>query len=247
MKNYGGFASSVSGSHFNFLFRALENEGRLRVLSRPQILTADNQLATIKVGQKVPVVTSSQVIAVNGNNVNTFQYEDVGVQLEVTPRISPDGFVKMDVSPQITQLSSSTVTISAGFQAPIINQRLATTAVSVQSGQSILIGGLISSSDDSNTKSIPFLGKIPLLGALFRSNSKNIQRTELLILLTPQVLANNDDPGTVRSANDMTREQLDRSTMKNNFKSGTMERQVLEPYYPELKTNAPSGKNIKAK
>ena len=240
LKNAGGFGSAISGDNFNFLFRALQVEERLHVLSRPQILTADNQLATIKVGQSVPLVTSSQTIALNGNNVNTFEYKDVGVTLTVTPRISPDGFVKMDVAPQITQLSSSTATVSAGVQAPIINQRLATTSVSVQSGQSIMVGGLISSTDDFTSKRFPILGSIPLLGALFRSNVRNTVRTELLIVLTPQVLINGVAMPTTNTTLDMTREQLDRATFKTGKQKDSIERQILEPLYPGLKTNAPA-------
>jgi len=242
LTKFGGFSSAISGDNFSFLFRALESEGRLQVLSRPQILTADNQLATIKVGQSVPIVTSSQVIAINGNNVNTFDYKDVGVTLTVTPRISPDGFVKMDVSPEITQLSSQTVTISPGFDAPIINQRLATTAVSVQSGQSILIGGLISTTDSSTRKSVPWLGHIPLLGVFFRSNSRTHDRTELLIVLTPQILVNSTEPGSTKSTLSATREQLDRSSIKKTFQSDPLQQQILEPLYPDMKTNSPSAK-----
>ena len=240
LKNYGGFGTAISGDNFNFLFRALESENRLQVLSRPQILTADNQVATIKVGQQVPIVSASQVIAQNGNSVNNFEYKDVGVTLTVTPRISPDGFVKMDVSPEITQLSSDTVTISPGFQAPIINQRVATTAVSVQSGQSILIGGLIGNVDTSTSKRMPFLSHIPLLGFLFRSDQKSVTRTELLILLTPQVLVHSDVKGTTRSEMSMTREQLDKSAIKETFTRDPMQRQILEPLYPEPRTNAPA-------
>ncbi len=240
LQKYGGFSSAISGDNFTFLFRALESEGRLQVLSRPQILTADNQTATIKVGQQVPVVTSSQVIAVNGNSVNTFDYQDVGVILTVTPRISPDGFVKMDVSPEITQLSTATVNVSPGFEAPIINQRLATTAVSVQSGQSILIGGLISTADDTSTKRMPLLGRLPLLGIFFRSTSKVSARTELLIVLTPQILVHSEDPGITKSALSNTREHLDRSSIRENFKTDPLQQQMLEPLYPEIKTNAPS-------
>jgi general secretion pathway protein D len=212
------------------------------VLSRPQILTADNQMATIKVGQQVPVITGSQVISQTGNSVNTFAYQDVGVTLTVTPRISPDGFVKMDVAPQITQLSSSTIAVSEGLSMPIINQRVATTAVSVQSGQSILIGGLIGTVDDATTKRVPVLGRIPLLGAFFRSNTRASSRTELLIVLTPQILVNTQDPGTTRPTLSVTREQLDRSSIRGNFKSDPLQDQILEPLYPDWSTNSPAAK-----
>ena len=238
LQNYGGFSSAVSGDHFNVLFRALESEGRLQVLSRPQILTADNQEATIKVGQAVPVVTDSRVTQY-GDSINSFEYKDVGVELTVTPRISPDGFVKMDVGPQISQLSSSDVEVSKGFRVPIINQRSANTTVSVQSGQSILIGGLISSTDDTRTKRMPFLGRIPLLGYLFRSSTKSGGRVELLVMLTPQILVKSNDTGTDRDAKEVTREQLDKSSIQKEFTTDPLQRQILDPLYPNLTTNAP--------
>jgi len=239
LKTAGGFGSAVSGDSFNFLFRALQTEDRLHVLSRPQILTADNQLATIKVGQKVPLVTSSQTIALTGNPVNSINYQDVGVTLTVTPRISPDGFVKMDVSPEITQLSTATVTINTGVQAPIISQRLATTSVSVQSGQSIMVGGLMSTSDEFTTKRFPVLGSIPWLGNLFRSNIRNTTRTELLIVLTPQVLINGSVPATTNTTLNVTRDQLDSATFRDDVLRGAIERQILVPLYPALITNPP--------
>ena len=236
LQTFGGFATAVSGDHFNVLMRALESEGRLQVLSRPQILTADNQEAMIDVGQAVPVVTDSRVTQY-GDSINSFAYKDVGVSLKVTPRISPDGFVKMDVAPKVSQLSSSTVQVSKGFTVPIINQRSATTTVSVQSGQSILIGGLISSTDDARTKRFPFLGRIPVLGALFRSSKKTETRVELLVMLTPQVLVKSPDAGTTRDAKAVTREQLDKSSIQREFKGDNLQQQMLEPLYPNLKTN----------
>jgi type II secretory pathway component GspD/PulD (secretin) len=185
-------------------------------------------------------VNGSQIIGLTGNSVNTFQYTNVGVSLTVTPTISPDGFVKMIVAPQITQLTTDTVSVSPGVNAPIINERSASTSVSVQSGQSILIGGLIGDTDELTSKSVPFLGQIPLLGALFRSNVRTSVRTELLILLTPQVLINGQAMPTTNSAISVTREQLDRSFIKENFHADPFHRQILEPLYPESGTNAPA-------
>jgi type II secretory pathway component GspD/PulD (secretin) len=240
LKNTGGFGSAISGNRFNFLFRALQSEDRLHVLSRPQILTSDNQQASIIVGQEVPVVTSSTFAGFTATPVNQFTYTNVGVSLTVTPNISPDGFVTMVVAPQITELTTETVEISPGLNAPIFNQRTATTSASIQSGQSILIGGLISTSDELTTKRMPVLGDIPLVGALFRSNVQTTTRTELLILLTPQVLINGEALATTNSSLAVTREQLDNSSIKHDYQSGPLYRQMLGPLYPEPGTNAPA-------
>ncbi len=238
----GGFSTAVTGSDFNFLLRALESDGRLLVLSRPQILTADNQEATINIGQQVPLITDSRVTE-RGDSINSYEYRNVGVELTVTPRISPDGFVKMDVGPRISQMSSSDVEISPGTKVPVINERSATTTVSVQSGQSIIIGGLISSVDDSRVKRMPFLGRIPVIGVLFRSSHKSEDRKELLIVLTPQVLIKGTDVGITREAISVTREQLDRSTMNEEFKQDRLQRQMLDPLYPPSGTNATRSPN----
>jgi type II secretory pathway component GspD/PulD (secretin) len=238
MRSFGGFSSAITGSNFSFLLRALQSEGRLQVLSRPQILTADNQEATINIGQQVPLITNSRVTP-QGDSINSFEYRNVGVTLTVVPRISPDDFVKMDIGPKISQLSSSDVPVGPGARAPIIYERSATTTVSIQSGQSIIIGGLISTSDDTRIRRVPGLGKIPYLGALFRSSQKVQDRKELLIILTPQVLVKGQEQAIPQDAKSITRQQLDRSTIQEEFKRDQLQQQMLEPLYPEKKKDAP--------
>ncbi|MBE3132367.1 MAG: hypothetical protein IMZ55_02760, partial [Acidobacteria bacterium] len=184
-----GFTVSVTGSDINFLLRALESQGRIEVLSRPQILASDNQQATINIGQRVPFITNSRVTE-NGTTINTIQYEEIGIILDVTPRINPDGFVRLDVRPEISSLDDSTVPISEGVNAIIINNRRAETTVTVQDGHTIIVGGLITMTDRYRVNKVSFLGDIPGLGWLFRSNRKVKERTELLIILTPTVLRN---------------------------------------------------------
>ncbi len=242
LQNFGGFSSAVTGGDYRFLLRALENEGRLEVLSRPQILTADNQPAEINIGQRVPFITTSQITD-RGTINNTVQYQSVGVNLSVTPRISPDGFVKMDVGTTNSALTSSSVDISPGVTIPIINERRATTTVSVQSGQSIIIGGLISTTDDSRVKKIPYLGDIPYVGALFRSSKKVKDRKELLIILTPQILVQpKDQEARITRAKDITREQLDHSHIKDQIERDELQKELLRPIYPNLDKEEPSEK-----
>lgn len=236
----GGFSSAVSGGDFNFLLRALKEDGRLEVLSRPQIVTADNKPASINVGQRVPLITDSRIDPQN-NTINSFRYEDVGVNLTVTPKISPDGFVKIDISTTNSALSSETVEINKNATVPIINQRRATTTVSVQSGQTIIIGGLIASSDDHRVKKVPVLANIPGLGALFRSSTSTRERKELLILLTPEVMAAEERDPILKTGSELTRENLDRSTIKDQ-KRDELQKQVLEPLYPEMRDATPDPK-----
>jgi general secretion pathway protein D len=235
LKNFGGFATAVTGSDYNFLLRALDDEGRLEVLSRPQILTADNKPASINIGQRVPFVTLSRVTE-NSSVINSVEYQNVGVSLSVTPRIGADGAVRMEIGTTNSAISSSPVTVAVGVTAPIINERRAMTSVSVQSGQSIIIGGLISTSDDKRTKKIPYLGDIPLLGALFRSKTTISGRKELLILLTPQVLLGPSD------AEDLKEEQTKHSTLKDQIQRDKVRDQLLEPLFPDRRSDAPEVK-----
>lgn len=232
VSNLGGYSTAVSGSDFKFLLRALKDDGRLEVLSRPQIVTADNKPGTINIGQRVPLITDSRVTEL-GVTINSFKYEDVGINLSVTPKISPDGFVKMEIGTTNSAISSDSVKINASATVPVINQRRATTTVTVQSGQTILIGGLIATTDDKRVKKMPFLGDIPWLGALFRSTSVNKDRKELLILLTPQVLLNDHTvAGLSKTPESVTREQLDHSKIKGEFKRDGLQKQLLDPLFP---------------
>ncbi|MBM3880364.1 MAG: hypothetical protein FJ387_11715 [Verrucomicrobia bacterium] len=230
-QNFGGYSAAVTGSNYRFLLRALENEGRLEVLSRPQILTADNQEATINIGQRVPLVTDSRVTE-RGDTINQFTYEDIGVTLRVVPRISPDGYVKMDVEPRVSNLSSSTIDISKDVSIPVINQRTATTTVTVKSGESILIGGLIGTSDDARTKKVPLLGDIPGLGALFRSRTKAQDRKELLVILTPQILIKGEGDGQSVDARTFTEQELQQSDLRNQMQRDALQKRILDPIYP---------------
>lgn len=239
VRKFGGFSSSVSGDDFSVILRALESDGRLEVLSRPQVLTADNQEATIDIGQRVPLITDSRVTE-RGDTINSFRYENVGVSLTVIPRISPDGFVKMDVQPTISQISSANVSVSPGVNQPIINQRKATTSVTVQNGQSVIIGGLISTTDDQRRKKVPVLGNIPYIGALFRSTKALQDRKELLIILTPQLIVAKDstiEPSAPVSAREMTEDQLRRTTIKDQIRRDKLQQQILDPILPAMSTN----------
>jgi type II secretion system protein D len=198
---FGGLNLSITGGDVNFFLRALQSQGRLEVLSRPQILAADNQAALINVGQSVPIITNTRITE-EGTTLNTIQYRPVGIILNVTPRITPDGFVQLDVQPEISSLSESSVQISDTVNAVIINERKAQTTVLVQDGHTIIIGGLITTRDSDREDKVPLLGDLPLLGALFKTTKKVRERTELLIVLTPQILRNvaDSDRTTARQA-----------------------------------------------
>ncbi|MBX3402086.1 MAG: hypothetical protein KF699_01610 [Phycisphaeraceae bacterium] len=181
---------SVSSSDFELLIRALEAQGRLEVLSRPQVLVNNNGEARIQVGENVGIVESVERRD-NGNTLANVKREDVGIILTVTPTISSDGFVRMDITPTISSLSARTTQVTEDFQAPIITKREIGTNVRVRDGETVVIGGLLQTTEEERRTKIPLLGDFPFIGEAFRSSKRTQSRTELLVLLTPRVVHGN--------------------------------------------------------
>jgi general secretion pathway protein D len=182
----GGFVFSAANDSFNLLIRALKTQGRIDVLSRPQVMATDNQLATINVGQFVPVILGTSLsVGVSQQNV---QYINVGVGLEVVPKITPDNRVIMRVRPNISQISPNTVALGNGAQAPIFDQQVVETTVIAADGETVAIGGLIVRNNGRNENKIPWLGDLPVLGTLFRYRTQSKEKRELLVILTPRIV-----------------------------------------------------------
>lgn len=190
---YGGLVLSASSENVSVLLRALDQSGSMEVLSRPQIMTLDNQQAFIQVGQRVPRIVNSQLTQLG--QINSLALEDVGLLLGVTPRISPDGHVvmeldaeKSEVGPERDGIPISVSSDGTVIRSPRVDVTTAQTTVSAASGQTIVIGGLITNSNQSLTRKVPWLGDLPVLGNLFRYDGYTNRRTELLIILTPHVI-----------------------------------------------------------
>lgn len=170
----------------DFTLRALQETGKLNVLSRPYVLTRNNQMATITVAEEVPIPTGTTTVA--GQTQTTVEYrDDIGIVLEVTPSINRKGLVNMTVVPKITTRSAEKVQVSETLSAEAFSTRSASTRVAVLDGQTIVIGGLIEDQVSESVKKIPLLGDIPVAGMLFRRTITSKSKTELLIFLTPYV------------------------------------------------------------
>ncbi len=188
--SFGGFTFAITGADFNFLLRALQSDGSLEVLSAPTIVVSNNQEGNITIGDQVPFLRGSQVTD-NGQVNSQVDYEDVGIIVDVTPHINPDGYVNMEIKPEISSLNSgSNVQISEGLSAPTFTNRSAETTVTVKDGETIVIGGLIQTQEDERETKVPVLGDLPGVGNLFRATTSSRRRTELLILLTVNVVRN---------------------------------------------------------
>ncbi len=199
---YGGLVLSASSDSVNVLIRALAARRNVRVLSRPSVTVLDSQIAEIQVGQVVPV-TDGATIGTNGNVIPTITRDNAGIILTVTPRISDEGQVVMEVAAEKSQYTGAGVTIltdanGRDVTSPIKDITTASTTVKVPDGQTIVLGGMITNVEDTIERKVPWLGDIPLVGAAFRYDSHAHRRTELLIFLTPRVIRSDQDAEQIK-------------------------------------------------
>ncbi len=192
---FGGFIFSASSNGVNVLLRALQEKRRLEVLSRPQIMALDGQPGYILVGQRVPTITG--VTLDQFGQTNNILYQQVGIIMQVVPRISPDGLVVMQLTTEKSEVGPEAegipISVSAGGQivrAPRINATTAVTTVSALSGQTVVLSGLLTTRREDVHRRVPLIADIPLIGDLFRYDRVAQQRTELLIVMTPQIVHN---------------------------------------------------------
>ena len=185
---------SFAGNKLQFAISAMESSGNAKMLSAPSTVVLNNQETTFKVGDKIPVVQTYVIPGVGvGSPTGTYnagqvQYIDTGVLLDVVPRVSPSGLVYLNVQ----QIVSEPTTKDQYGNYTIANRALST-QVAVQSGQTVLLGGLIQRSDDVQDSGVPFLSRIPVLRRLFGTTVNNRTRTELLVLITPRVIYDPED------------------------------------------------------
>ncbi|CAM3358247.1 type II secretion system secretin GspD [Bordetella sputigena] len=182
------------------LARAMQGQQGTNILSTPNLLTLDNEQASIIVGQTVPFVTGSYVTNSgdgSGNPFQTIEREDVGLTLKLRPQISEGGTVKLDLYQEVSSIDNTT-TSTAGI---ITRKRALDTSVLVDDGQIIVLGGLLEDSGSDGTQSVPILGDLPVIGSLFRYTNRHRTKTNLMIFLRPHI---------VRGTNDSRRLTLDR-------------------------------------
>jgi general secretion pathway protein D len=191
---------NVYGTDIRAVLQALGQDGRAKVESAPKLLVLDNAKGTVNVGTRISVETGSSTgSGTGGNTVTTRQYIDTGVLLTVTPRINAGGRVTLDINQEVSSAGASS------NNNPPINTRKAQTTVNVASGETMVLAGLIQTDRGSGSYGVPLLAKIPIIGGLFGTQSFRNNRTELVVLITPTVIASNDE---ARSVTDELRKKL---------------------------------------
>ena len=189
---FPGFSYVFSSSDVRLVMNALDSVTDVNVISSPRVMALDNHAARIQVGDQVPIATSSSqsVTDPEAPIVNTIQFVDTGVVLEVTPRVNESGVVFLDI---MQEVSDPVVTTSSEIDSPTIQQRRIETTAAVHHGDTVALGGLIRKTFQEGVAGIPFLMDIPILGHAFKTTTKVERRTELLVLITPRIIRNRFD------------------------------------------------------
>jgi len=201
---FPGFSYVFAPGTTRIVLNALSEITDVRVISSPHLMVLDNQSARLNVGDQVPIATQSSVSVTDPSApiVNSIEFRDTGVILEVTPHVNASGLVTLDV---MQEVSDVTATTTSDLNSPTIQQRSLQSTVAVQGGDTIALGGLIQDRDEKSVSGLPFLSEIPVLGNLFKATGNTQKRTELLVLITPRVVR---DRREAREVTDELRERL---------------------------------------
>lgn len=186
---FPGFSYVFNRSSIRVVLNALSEITDVNVVSAPHLLVLDNQSAAMQVGDQVPVATQSSVSTIDPASpiVNSINYRDTGVILRVTPRINSGGLITLEIEQEVSDVSTTT---TSTLNSPTIQQRRFSSSVAVQSGESVVLGGLIRDRTERGKSGVPLLSDIPIFGALFGARSNADSRTELMVVLTPQIVRN---------------------------------------------------------
>jgi general secretion pathway protein D len=195
-----GFNFLFTGGGANITIDALSRLTDVKVLSSPSVVVLDNSEAVLTVGDEVPITTRQAASTEDiTTSLNTIEYRDTGVILQVRPRINTNEVVSLEIAQEVSRVAGAATELT-----PIITQRKITSRVNVQSGQTVVLGGLIQESEDRGRDRVPILGEIPVVGNLFSSTRNEARRTELIVFITPRVIRNPQD------ARDVSEEIRDR-------------------------------------
>jgi general secretion pathway protein D len=192
-----GVQYGIQSEKFNALVQALNTDNRVHVLSTPRVFTANNQEAEVAVTTRVPYATSSYTGGLTIGSSVTYDWLDVGITLDVTPRITAEGLVTIDVVATASELLGFDTLQSSvdsnghatSILAPRTSDRTTDTSVTVRDGEIVALSGLMRDSRNTQVNKVPLLGDIPIIGSLFRSTTTSTEKTELMIFMVPHVIA----------------------------------------------------------
>ena len=184
---FPGFNYAVNAANIAATLSALNALTHVNVISTPSLMVLDNKTARLQIGDQVPITTQTATSTVTANTaiVNSITMQDTGVILSVTPRINESGRVQLEIEQEVSAVVKTT---TSGINSPTIQQRRVKTTVVVNDGEVLALGGMIQEQASRTSKQIPILGDIPGLGVAFSARNNDVQKTELVILITPRVV-----------------------------------------------------------
>ena len=195
LTGYGGgatFIATLFDFNLDVIIKAITTDSRARLMNAPLITTLDNKEAVLESTERIYYSEGTTYYSNSDNSTKNIKNEDIGIKLKVTPRINKRGYIVLTIEQEWQDLGSGQ--IIDGENLPTVNTRKMGSDVAVQSGQTVVLGGLASNSEISSNSKIPLLGDIPLLGWFFRSSERSKSRNEIVIFLTPRVI---DTPGQI--------------------------------------------------
>ncbi|MEN0062644.1 MAG: type II secretion system secretin GspD [Myxococcota bacterium] len=204
-----GSASTLAVPAFGIALNAIKTFGSTNIISNPNLTTLDNEEAEITVGRKIPFPTSSGLNSL-GSPVISFQREDVAITMKVTPRINSANFVTLELEVEVQEVeesaqSSAVTAAGGGF---ITSERRLQTVALVRDNQTMVIGGLVGSTESTSETKVPILGDLPLIGGLFRSRSRQDRKTNLMIFLTPHIIDEPEDMEEIQRVKEAQRQEF---------------------------------------
>lgn len=198
----GAWRGTESDVRIGAILHALEKTSGVNILSTPHITTSNHSTAKIIVGENRAFVTQSRITEtadlITPTVIKTFEYKDVGISLEITPHISQGGLVRLEIDSEFSKLIEDVT--SPSTDTPTTAKRQAQTVVSMNSGSTIVIGGLIRDDKTNIEKKIPLVGDLPLIGGLFKFQKERLQKTNLLMFITPYVVSSQEDMERITEA-----------------------------------------------
>jgi general secretion pathway protein D len=223
----------VTFPNIGAVIQAYKTDSEISILSTPQIMTLDNEEAEINVGSNVPYITQQQSSTTSTTvSYNTYDYKDVGVILNITPHINEENFIRLKISLQSTKLTSAATSTT-----PTTLKRTAKTTTVIKNNETVVIGGLVGDSTESDTYKVPLLGDIPILGWLFKTHSTSRGKTNLYIFLTPHIVRTQQDAASLYQEKRETMGEVVEGIIKLNEKKPET-KPSSEPIPAENKTPA---------
>ena len=209
-----GLSFTMTGEDFSFLLRTFQSNSRLEILSRPVLMVENGREGKISIADQIPVV-SNTTINNQGNPQSTVTQEEVGIILTVKPQISPDGYVSIEITQEISNFSGETVQLTEGLSSPVINDRTIESNVTLRDGETVVLGGMIQERKSEGETKVPLVGDLPVIGPLFRTTDFAQQKTELMVVLNVNVL--------------FTAEQRQRYSVEERDKTGLLKNVARSP------------------